>query len=304
MAANVPINTSSIQSLLRPGLASVFSDMDTYPDQWKEIFAFHTSDKAAEFDVEMKLLPIAQVKYEGGPIATEGMQQYFVTPYQHAYVGMSYIITRQALMDNLYKDSFPRSALTLKESLREFKNSAAGNVFNNATNSLFPLGDGQPLLSIAHPIIGGTVANTFSAGVQLNETSLEDALIQSQLFLNAAALRVGADPKFLLVPPQLQFVADILLNSNFRPGTANNDINPIKSSGLIRDGFRVNHYINIPSFWGICHRHPNGFKYYERENLTVDMFPDITTNNITVSAIERYSFGCSDFRAFFGSIGF
>ncbi len=297
------INTSKIAALLRPGLNMAFADMEMYPYEWLDIYKKHTSDKQVEYDVEMKMLGLAQMKTEGGPVAYGEMEQRFITSYLHQYVGLGFIITRQALLDNLYKEAFPKATTTLKDSLMQYKNIQAASTFNNAFNSAFPVSDGQPLCSTSHPVDFGMVSNTFSVPAQLNETSLEDALIQIQAFQNAAGLLVNIPPKFLLVPPALQFTADRLLESKYRTATANNDINAIYNTAMLPQGYRVNHFLTSPTAWFIINKHENGFKYFEREPLSVDTFVDIDTDNLKVRAIERYSFGCSDFRATFGTAG-
>lgn len=297
------INTSSIAQLLRPGLACVFGDYNTYPDQWKEIFSIHHSDKQVEYEVEMKLLGLAEMKAEGGSVRYDSMAQRYVTQYFHQYYGIGFIITRQAILDNLYKDRFPMATKALKDSLRQVKNMNAANVFNNGFNPAYPIGDGQPLFSSTHPIDGGTVSNTFAVPTQLNETSLEQAIIQIQAFKNDAGLLVSNMPTKLLVPRELQFTADVLLGSKYRVGTANNDISAIYHMNAVPEGYRVNQFLTNPNAWFVLTDNSNGFKYYEREPIDVDIFTDIDTDNLKCRAIERYSFGVSNFRAAYGSAG-
>ena len=295
--------TSDIAALLRPGLAAVIGDYNTYEDEWKEIYSHHISDKQAEYEVEMKLLNIAQMKQEGASVSYDKMAQRFQTTYFHKTFGIGFILTRQALLDNLYKDRFPMAVTSLKDSLRQAKNIKAASIFNLGFNPSSPIGDGQPLYSTTHPIDGGIVSNTFTVPAQLNETSLEDAITNISLFRNAAGLLVKNTPKRLIVPPALQFTASRLLNSKYRVGTANNDINAIYHDNYISHGYMVNHFLASPTAWFIQTDNSNGFKYYEREPLDIDIFTDIDTDNLKVRAIERYSFGNSDFRSTFGSQG-
>ena len=297
------ITRGNIPSLLRPGLHAVFFDYHTYPDEWKDIFSINYSHKAVELEVEMKMLGLAQMKEEGASVFYDTMGQRNVTSYLHKYFAIGYIITRASILDNLYKERFPAATRSLKESLRQVKNIQGAAILNNGFSTDYPIGDLQPLFSRSHPVENGLVANTFPIPTQLNETSLQDAIIGTQIFRNASGYLCINKPIKLHVPPQLQFTADVLLGSRFRPGTANNDINAIHNMGIIRDGYRVNNYLTSPSAWFIQTDNANGFKYFEREKLDIDMFTDIDTDNYKVRAMERYSFGVSDFRATFGSPG-
>lgn len=297
------INTTAIRDLLRPGLAAIFGDYDTYPDQWTEIFEKHTSDKAVEIEVEMKLLGMAAIKAEGASVQFDTMGQRFTTNYVHRYVGIGYIVTRQAIKDNLYKSRFPLQAKALKRSFGETKNVLGAAVLNNGFDTNFPIGDGQPVYSTAHPIDGSTVANTFSTQADLNEASLQDAIVAIQQFKDQAGLRAKTLPQKLVVPAALQFTASRLLNSQFRINTANNDINAIQHDSHIPQGYRVNQFLTDANAWYVLTNADDGFKYYDREPLEIDMYTDVDNQNIKVVGIERYSFGCSNFRISFASSG-
>ncbi len=299
----MPINTSSIQALLRPGLADVFGDYPQGPAQWTEIFDRHTSDKAVEIDVEVKLLGLAQIKAEGASIAYDSMGQRYVTNYYHRYVGIGFIITRQAMKDNLYKSSFPLQAKALKDSMIQTKETLGAAVLNNGFDTNFPIGDGQPVFSTSHPIDGGVVANTFTVQADLNETSLEDAIVGVQRFRDQAGLRKPVKQKKLIVPPELEWTATRLLNSQFRTDTANNDISAIYQNNAVPQGYRVNLYLTDTNAWFLMTDAPSGFKYYEREALETDVYQDFDTDNLKAKAIERYSFGVSNFRGAWGSQG-
>lgn len=297
------INTTAIRDLLRPGLAAVFGDYPMYPGQWSEIFEKHTSDKAVEIEVEVKLLGLAQIKAEGASTAYGEMGQRYVTNYVNRYTSIGFIITRQAIKDNLYQSSFPLQAKALRQSMEQTKEVLGASVLNNGFSSNFPIGDGQPLFSTQHPIDNGTVANTFSVQADLNETSLQDAIVGVQRFKDAAGLRIMTKPTKLIVPAELQWTATRLLESQFRTATANNDINAIYNNSAVPQGYRVNMFLTDTNSWFLLTDAPNAFKYYEREALETDVYTDFDTDNLKAKAIERYSFGCSNFRGGWGSQG-
>jgi hypothetical protein len=294
---------SAINQLLRPGLAAVFGDYLTYPDQWKEIFSQHVSNKAVEQEEEMRLLPMAQFKPDGGAVQYGDMAQAYTTYYYHKNFGIGFIITANAIRDNLYKDSWPRATESGKDSMRQAKNIEGAQILNNGFNANFPVSDGQPLFSLVHPVYGNTVPNTFAIPTQLNETALQDGLIGIQKFLNAAGLRIALGAEKLIVPPELQFTADVLLGSKYRVATANNDISAVYNLSSVPMGYRVNQFLTNPSQWQLTTNESNGFKYYERDPLSVDCITDTTTRNLNVTFVERYSFGCSNWRAIYGSQG-
>ena len=297
------INTTAIRSLLRPGLAAIFGDYSMYPSQWTEIFEKHTSDKAYEIEVEIKLLGLAAIKAEGAPTTYDNMGQRYLTNYVHKYVSIGYIITRQAIKDNLYQAKFPMQAKALKDSMLQTKEVLGASVLNNGFDSNFPIGDGQTLFSTAHPIDNGTVANTFTVQADLNETSLQDAIVGIQRFKDAAGKRVMVKQQKLIVPTPLQWQAERLLKSEFRTATANNDVNAIYTTGAVPKGYRVNQFLTDDDAWFLLTDCPNGFKHYEREALETDVYTDFDTDNLKAKALERYSFGCTDFRAAWGSQG-
>ena len=297
------INTSSIQQLLRPGLAEVFGDYPMYPAEYIEIFTTHTSDKAVEIEVEMKLLGLASIKGEGAPTQFQDMGQRVISTYYHRYTSVGFIITRQAMKDNLYESQFPLQAQSLRNSMLQSKEVNGASVMNNGFSASYPGGDGQPLFSTAHPIDTGTFANTPSVQVDLNESSLQDAIVTISQFRDQAGLITMTKPTKLIVPPQLQFTADRILHSQFRTGTANNDINAIYNIGAVPQGYRVNHFLTDTNGWFLMTDAPNGLKHYVREALETDVFTDFTSDNLLAKAIERYSFGWSNPRGAFGSSG-
>jgi len=297
------INTSAIRDLLRPGLAAVFGDYPQYPAQWSEIFERFTSDKAVEIEVEVKLLGLASIKAEGASVAYDTMGQRYVTNYVHRYAAIGFIITRQAIKDNLYQTRFPLQAKALRNSMTQTKETLGAAVLNNGFDTNYPIGDGKPVFSTTHPIDGGTVANTFSVQSDLNETSLQDAIVSIQRFRDAANLRIMTKPTKLIVPAELQWTAERLLKSQYRTDSANNDISAIYSTSAVPQGHRVNMFLTDTNSWFLCTDAPNGFKHYERERLETDVYTDFDTDNLKAKAVERYSFGVSNFRGAFGSQG-
>lgn len=299
----LPITIAQIQSLLNPGLFAVESDTNTLGDQWRGIFQEHKSEKAVEYTTEMQLLGPAGYKAEAGPIPYGTMQEWVRNSFVHKYYGIGFIITRQTLKDNLYKDKFPKAMAALKDSHRQVKNQLAMSVFNNGFNSSFPLGDGQSFFSTAHPVATGTVSNTSGVITQLSEVALQDAAIQVQYFQAASGLRTAYRPNMLVVPPYLQFTVDRILGSKYQTQTGNNDINAIVNMGMFPGGYKVNQFLTSPYNWFVLTDQKTGLKYFEREPLEVNMFPDINTWNINVTSLTRYSFGCDNFRAAVGYQG-
>lgn len=297
------INTTSIKELLKPGLKAVFGDYALYPSQWGEIFGTYESDKAVEIEVEMKMLGLAQIRAEGAPTAVDSMGQRIVTSYVHRYVGLQIQITRQAIMDNLYKTKFPLMVKALKRSMAQTKEILGASVLNNGFSAAFPIGDGQPLFSTAHPIDGGTYANRPAVQADLNEASLESAIIAIQQFKDQAGLTIMTKPEKLIVPPNGQFVAERLLASSFRVGTANNDINAMYNVSSVPKGYRVNQYLTNNNGWVLLTDAPDGFKHYVREAIETDVYTDFSTDNLLAKAIERYSFGVSNPRSAYASSG-
>jgi hypothetical protein len=296
------INTNQIAALLRPGLKAVFGQLPLYPEQWKEIFTTYQSDKYQEIDVEMKYLGAADIKPEGSPYAVDTMGQRTVTNYIHKRVGLSFTITKEAMEDNLYQSQFPQQAVSLRNSLRSTKNILGANVLNNAFNTAYPIGDGQSMCSTDHPIDGGTFSNTLGA-VDLSLGALENMIIQIQKTPMASGMLAQIMPKKLIVAPENQFAASVILNTKAVPGRANNDINPIYESNYIPQGYVVNQYLTKPKAWFVITDCPNGLKHFQRTPVETDTYVDFPTDNIMAKAGERYSFGISDPRAIFGSAG-
>lgn len=297
------INRSNLPSLLRPGLKTVFWNYNTYPDLYKDIYEIFRSDKAVEYDLEMQGLGLAQIKQDGSPVAMGTMQQGYTTSYLHQFYGIGFQITRGAMEDNLYEAEFPQQALQLRTSLQNLRNVNGIYQFNNAFNSNSMVSDGQPLCSTAHPIQGSTLANTFNNPVGLTESALEDAITIMKQWKNLAGLNINTSAIKLLVAPKLGFQAARILKSSYRTGTANNDINAIVHDKYLPGGYIINPFLSNPYNWFILTDEPNGFKMFQRSNLDISWITDPVTDNTTVRAIERYSFGCSNWRATFGVQG-
>jgi hypothetical protein len=291
--------TANIQSLLRRGVRSVWSSDKYYAPQWSEIYDTHPSDQETEIEVEMKLLGLAQVRAEGAPSAVDTMSQKIITLYTHKYVSLMFEITRQARMDNLYKSQFPHEVLSLKNSMQQTKEVLGASLLNNALNAANPIGDGQPMLSTAHPIEKGYYANTLSIQADLTEGSLESMIILIQQFKDQAGLITRHVPQKLVVPPQNQFVAERLLGSAFRTNTSMNDISAIYNLSSIPQGYRVNQFLTLPRSWFIL-TSAKGMNHYVRESLETSVYTDMDTDNYKVKALERYSFGCGNPRAIAG----
>jgi hypothetical protein len=282
--------------------------MPKYPALWSEIFEVYESDKANEIEVEMKMLGLAQIRAEGAATAFDTMGQRILTNYVHQYVSLGFIITRQAQEDNLYKSYFPMGARALKDSLDQTKEVLGASILNNGFNSAFPVGDGQALFSTAHPIDTGTYANTPTVNSDLNEASLEQAIIGIQQFRDQAGLIVKVQPRKMIVGPQNQFVAERLLGSAFRTNTPNNDISAVYNMTAVPEGYRVNQFvtqINSPAVntWFLMTDAAQGFKHYVRIKPETDVYTDFSTDNLECKAVERYSFGVTNPRAAWGNHG-
>jgi phage major head subunit gpT-like protein len=295
----MPINTSAIASELRPGLAACFGNYDLYPSQWSEIFDTYESDKADEIETEMRFLGVAQFRDEGAPTAVDTMAERYRTVYHHRYLALSFIITRQAIMDNLYKTQFPQTAKALKRSMSIAKEILGAAVLNNGFTTSIG-GDGQPLYSLTHPIDTGIVPNTLPGLVDLTEAGIEQAITQIRVFKDIAGLTIAVKPLKLIVSPKNEWQATRILGSAFRTQTANNDINAIYNNSAIPEGARVNVYLNNNGNWFLTTDAPDGFKHYIREALETDVYTDFSTDNLMAKAVERYSFGFSNFRCSFG----
>jgi hypothetical protein len=299
------ISRAQLAKELEPGLNALFGmEYNRYEGQHAEIFDTESSDRAFEEEVMLSGFGAAPVKNEGAGISYDDANEAYTARYNHETVAMAFSITEEAIEDNLYDRLASRYTRALARSMAHTKQVKAASVLNNAFNSSFAGGDGVELCATNHPLTnGGTFANEPSTAADLNETSLEDALINIAGFTDERGLVIALRGMKLIIPRQLQFVAERLLVSNLRVGTADNDINAIKSSGLLPEGYVVNDYLTDTDAFFIKTDAPNGFKHFERMALSTAMDPDFDTGNMRFKARERYSFGFSDPRAVFGSPG-
>lgn len=297
------INRGYITSFLRPGLNTVFANFNTYPDLWKEIYSQHLSEKAVEYDVSFKELDLAQLRGEGAPTAMGDMRELYTTSYLHAAYAIGFQITRFAIEDNLYKEQFPQQALNMRQSLATVKNVNGAYLFNNGFNANSTGGDGQPLYSTAHPTTVGTLANTFTNAVGLNEVSLQSAITIVKGWTNNAGWKINTNTIKLLVPQNMTYEASRLLNSAYTPNSGDNAINPLNYDKWMPGGVCTNQFILNPNFWAILTDEPNGFKYFSRTKPDIDFITDTMTDNVTVRMMERYSMNYSNWRCSFGAIG-
>ena len=298
------VNLSQIKDLLLPGLRGVEGKYEMIPSQYDKIFTKHDSKMALERTAEMRYLGLAQLKSEGGQTAFDsGAGERFVYNQEHTEIALGYAITRKAIDDNLYKTQFMPSNLGLIESFQQTKEIYGANILNTAqTYNASVGGDGVSLVSTAHPIDGGTVANTFTVQQDLNESSLLNGMINIRTnFRDQAGLKVFARGRKLIVPPQLEPVAIRLTKTELRPGTADNDVNAILSTaGGIPEGYIVNDFLTSAYAWFLL-TNIDGLAYMERVKFETDMQVDFVTDNLLVKGYERYSFGYYNWRALFGS---
>ena len=298
------VNLSAIKDLLLPGLRGVEGKYEMIPSQYDKIFTKHDSKLALERTAEMRYLGLAQLKTEGGQTSFDnGAGERYVYNQEHNEIALGYAITRKAIDDNLYKTQFQPSNLGLIESFQQTKEIYGSNILNTATTYNANIGgDGVALCSTAHPIDGGTVANTPTTQVDLNEATLLNAMISIRTnFKDQAGLKVFARGRKLIVPPQLEPVAIRLTKTELRPGTADNDVNAIIStSGGLPEGYMVNDFLTSAYAWFLL-TNIDGLSYMERVKFETDMQVDFVTDNLLVKGYERYSFGYYNWRSIFGS---
>ena len=290
---------------LLPGLNALFGlEYKRYGEESKEIFEQETSERSFEEEVKLSGFAAAPVKDEGSAIAYDNAQEAWTARYNHETIAMGFSITEEAKEDNLYDSLSARYTKALARAMAYTKQVKGANILNRAFNSSYTFGDGVVLCSTAHPLVsGGTNSNRPSTASDLNETSLEAAVIQISNWTDERGLLVAGKPKRLIIPADLMFVAQRLLKSEGRVGTADNDINAVKSMGVIPGGFSVNHYLTDTNAWFVSTDIPNGLKYFVRTPMSTSMDGDFDTGNARYKARERYSFGVSDPLGVFGSPG-
>ena len=289
---------------LLPGLNALFGEEYTmHENQHAEFYVTENSERSFEEELKLSGFGAAPVKDEGSAISYDTAQESFVARYTHETIAMGFAITEEAMEDNLYVSLSARYTKALARAMAYTKQVKAASLLNNGFSS-FNSGDGVTLFSTAHPLVnGGTNSNRPATGADLNETSLEDAVIQIGKFTDERGLKIAARPQKLIIPSDLQFVATRLLQSDYRVGTADNDINAIKTNGVIPVGFVVNNYLTDTNAFFITTDVPDGMKHFVRSPMTTSMDGDFDTGNVRYKARERYSFGVSDPLGIFGSPG-
>jgi len=298
------INSGSFAKALWPGVNAWYGRAyDAYPEEYTKLFDKQTSSKAFEEDVGISSFGLAVQKSEGAPISYDSERQGFITRYQHAVYALGFIITREMMEDDQYDVIGKRKAEGLAFSMRQTKEVIGANVYNRAFNSGFVGGDGVSLISAVHPNIkGGTWSNQIGTAADISEAALEQACIDIAGFTNDAGLLIAVRPETLVIPRQLIFEAKRILGTDGRVGTDNNDLNAIKSLGSI-PSIVTNHFLTDTDAWFIKTNVQNGLKYMERRADAFDMDNDWDTENAKFKATARYSFGWTDPRALYGSVG-
>ena len=299
------ISRAQLLKELLPGLNALFGmEYARYGEEHKEIYETETSERSFEEETKLSGFSAAPVKNEGSAMAYDNAQEAWTTRYNHETIALGFSITEEAIEDNLYDSLSARYTKSLARAMAYTKQVKAAAVLNNGFSSSYPGGDGVALFSTAHPLVsGGTNSNTPSTQVDLNETSLEAAVIQIAGWTDERGLLIAAKPKKLVIPTALMFVADRLLETSLRVGTADNDINAIKNMGAIPEGYTVNHFLTDPNAWFLTTDVPNGMKHFVRTPLQNSMDGDFDTGNVRYKARERYSFGWSDPLGMWGSSG-
>jgi len=300
------ISRAQLAKELEPGLNALFGmEYGRYENQHSEIFTTESSDRAFEEEVMLSGFGAAPTKSEGSAITFDEANEAYTARYNHETVAMAFALTEEAVEDNLYDRLGSRYTRALARSMAHTKQVKAASVLNNAfTGGATAIGDGKALCATDHPLTsGGSFANTPSVAADLNETSLEDALINIASFVDERGLKIALRGMKLIVPRQLQFVAERLMVSNLRVGTADNDVNALKNMGMLPEGYVVNDFLTDPDAFFLKTDAPRGFIHFERTPLSTGMEGDFDTGNMRFKARERFSFGTSDPRCVFGSPG-
>jgi hypothetical protein len=299
------ISRAQLLKELLPGLNALFGlEYARYGEQHKEIYETETSERSFEEETKLSGFSAAPVKNEGSAIAYDNAQEAFTARYNHETIALGFSITEEAVEDNLYDSLSARYTKALARAMAYTKQVKAASTLNNAFSSSYVGGDGVALISTAHPLVsGGTNSNRPATAADLNETSLENAVIQIAAWTDERGLLIAAQPKKLVIPPALQFTATRLLETNLRVSTADNDINALKNNGSIPQGYCINHFLTDTNAWFLMTDVPNGLKHFERAALANSMDGDFDTGNVRYKSRERYSFGWSDPLGIFGSPG-
>jgi hypothetical protein len=299
------ISRNQLVKELEPGLNALFGlEYKQYENQSADIYATESSDRAFEEEVMLSGFAQAQVKPEGSGVVYDNAQETFTARYTNETIALAFAITEEAIEDNLYDRLASRYTKALARSMAQTKQVKSVNPLNNGMpGGTFNSGDGVTLFNTAHPTIAGTVSNTLATAADLNETSLEQALIDIAAMTDERGLKIAAKGMKMIIPSALQFTAERLMSSAGRVGTADNDINAIKSMGMIPQGYSVNNYVTDTDAFYIITDVPNGMKHFQRTPLSTKMEGDFDTGNVRYKARERYVFGVSDYRGIFASPG-
>ena len=299
------ISRAQLLKELLPGLNALFGlEYKRYGEEHKEIYETESSERSFEEETKLSGFSAAPVKAEGSAIAYDNAQEAWTSRYNHETIALGFSLTEEAIEDNLYDSLSARYTKGLARAMAYTKQVKAASVLNNGFSAAYVGGDGVSLFSTAHPLTNGsTNSNTPSTQADLNETSLENAVIQIAAWTDERGLLIAAKPRKLIVPPALQFVATRLLETSLRVGTNNNDVNAIKNNGSIPEGYTQNHFLTDTNAWFLTTDVPNGMKHFVRMPLSNSMDGDFDTGNVRYKARERYSFGWSDPLGMFGSSG-
>jgi len=299
------ISRAQLLKELLPGLNALFGlEYARYGEEHKEIYEIEKSERSFEEETKLSGFSAAPVKAEGSAIAYDNAQEAFTARYNHETIALGFSITEEAIEDNLYDSLSARYTKGLARAMSYTKQVKGASVLNNGFSAQYVGGDGVALFSTSHPLVnGGTNGNTPSTQADLNETSLEAAVIAIAAWTDERGLLIAAKPRKLIIPPALQFVATRLLETSLRVGTNNNDINALKNNGSIPEGYAINHFLTDTNAWFLTTDVPNGLKMFERTPLQNSMDGDFDTGNVRYKARERYSFGWSDPLGIYGSSG-
>ena len=299
------ISRAQLLKELLPGLNALFGlEYQKYGEEHKEIFETETSERSFEEETKLSGFGTAPVKEEGSSISYDNAQEAWTSRYTHETIALGFSITEEAVEDNLYDSLSSRYTKALARAMAYTKQTKAAAVLNNGFSSSYTGGDGKELFATDHPLVsGGTNSNEPSTAADLNETSLEAAVIQIAGWTDERGLLIAAKPRKLIIPPALQFVATRLLETEGRVGTADNDLNAIKSNGVVPEGYTVNNFLTDDDAWFLTTDVPNGLKHFTRAAMSTGMDGDFDTGNVRYKARERYSFGWSDPLGIFGSPG-
>jgi len=297
------ISRGQLVKELEPGLNALFGlEYKRYENQHAEIYTTESSDRAFEEEVMLSGFAQAQTKAEGSGVVFDNAQETFTARYTHETVALAFAITEEAIEDNLYDRLASRYTKALARSMANTKQVKAVNPLINGFGT-FTSGDGSALFATSHPTVSGTVSNTLATAADLNETSLEQSLIDIAAMTDERGLKIAARGVKMIIPSELQFTAERLMKTQGRVGTADNDINAIASMGMVPQGYRVNNFLTDPDAFYIITDVPNGMKYFDRAAIKTAMEGDFDTGNVRYKARERYSFGVSDYRGIFASPG-